>query len=135
MFRKAADKMRAHPITSTALVGGGSILGLVGALKSLSKPEQEEVIDAALIAQEDEGTDVLGLSSASLLSAAVVLGMMDEDADILNRVTTTPEMGGVEMDGDRYVDPMGLTGRRNAVRLGHQRIEAPAPANVIIRRR
>ena len=51
MFRKAADKMRAHPITSTALVGGGSILGLVGVLKSLSKPEQEAVIDAAIMAE------------------------------------------------------------------------------------
>jgi len=40
MLRRAADKMRAHPITPTALVGGASILGLVGVFKSLSYPVQ-----------------------------------------------------------------------------------------------
>ena len=84
MSRKAADKMRAHPITSTALVGGGSILGLVGVLKSLSKPEQEAVIDAAIMAEQEESdVTAYGLSRASFLSSAVVMGMMDEDDEIL----------------------------------------------------
>ena len=114
MSRKAADKMRAHPITSTALVGGGSILGLVGVLKSLSKPEQEAVIDAAIMAeQEEDDATAYGLSSASLLSAAVVMGMMDEDDEILGRAMNTSDS------------------RSSATK----RIQAPAPDNVIIRRR
>ena len=90
MIRKAADKMRAHPITSTALVGGGSILGLVGVLKSLSKPEQEAVIDAAVAAEQDEGdATAYGLSSGRLLSTAVVLGMMDKNKDVLEHADRT----------------------------------------------
>ena len=114
MFRKAADKMRAHPITPTALVGGGSILGLVGVLKSLSKPEQGAVIDAAIMAEQEEGdATAYGLSSASLLSAAVVMGMMDEDDEILGRAMNTSD----------------------SKSLASKRIRAPAPNNVIIRRR
>ena len=90
MIRKAADKMRAHPITSTALVGGGSILGLVGVLKSLSKPQQEAVIDAAVPAEQDEGdATAYDLSSGRMLSTAVVLGMIDEDEDLLERAVRT----------------------------------------------
>ena len=102
----------------------------------MSKPEQEAVIDAAIMAEQEEGdATAYGLSSGSLLSAAVVLGMMDEDKDILSRVTTTPGMDGMQMEERMYVDPMGDRGRANAVASGRQRIEAPAPANVIIRRR
>ena len=81
MFRKAAQKMREYPITSATLVGGGTILGLAGILKGMSKSEQEAVIDAAVAAEEEEktGAGALGLSSGSLLGAAVILGMMDDE--------------------------------------------------------
>ena len=103
--------MRAHPITSTALVGGGSTLGLVGVLKSLSKPEQEAVIDAAIMAEQKEGgATAYGLSSASLLSAAVVMGMMNEDDEILGRAMNTSD----------------------SKSSASKRIQAPAPDNVII---
>ena len=90
MFRKASDKMRAYPITSTALVSGGSILGLLGVLKSLSKPEQEAVIDTAGAAEQGEGdATAYGLSSGSLHSTTVVHGMMDKDKDLLERAART----------------------------------------------
>ena len=82
MIGKAGDLMRKYPITSTTLGGGGSILGLIWALKSLSKPEQDAVLDAA--AAEEEGSDATayGLSSGSLLGAAAILAVMDQDEDL-----------------------------------------------------
>ena len=84
--------MPAHPITATALVGGGSIPGLVGVLQSLIKPEQEAVIDAAIMAEQEESdATAYGLSRASSLSSAVVMGMMDEDDEILGRSARTSD--------------------------------------------
>ena len=62
--------MRKYPITSGTLVGGGSILGLVGVLKSLSKPEQEAVVDAAA---EASGvvTAVTGLGGTGLMASGL----------------------------------------------------------------
>ena len=88
MFRKAVDKMRANSITSKALVGGGSILGLVGVFKSPSKPEQEAVIDIAVATEQgDSETTAYDLSSGSLVSAIFVLGIIDED--VLEREVRT----------------------------------------------
>ena len=106
--------MPAHPITATALVGGGSIPGLVGVLQSLIKPEQEAVIDAAIMAEQEESdATAYGLSRASSLSSAVVMGMMDEDDEILGRAVRTSD------------------NKSSA----SKRIQAPVPDNVIIRRR
>ena len=106
--------MPAHPITATALVGGGSFPGLVGVLQSLIKPEQEAVIDAAIMAEQEEGdATAYGLSSGSLLIAAVVMGMMDEDEGILARV-------------------MSILDSKS---LACKRMQAPTLDNVIIRRR
>lgn len=90
--------MKAHPVTTT-LVGGGSILGILGTLKALSKPEQDAVVDAA-IAAEQEGGDgtVLGVSSASLLAAAALTGMFEEDEDLLTTVATRPDVDVVTDD-------------------------------------
>ena len=126
--------MRKYPITSGTLVGGGSILGFVGVLKSLSKPEQEAVVDAAIAAEEESsGADAYGLSSGSLLGAAVILGMMDEDEDLLDRVTTTPGMDGMQMHDHLYVEPMGSR-RLDAVEVGRHRLKAPLPKGMLKRR-
>ena len=80
----------------------------------MSKPEQEAVINAAIMAEQEEGdATAYGLSSASLLSAAVVMGMMDEDDEILGRAERTSD------------------NKSSA----SKRIQAPAPENAIIRRR
>ena len=80
----------------------------------MSKPKQEAVIDAAIMAeQEEDDATAYGLSSASLLSAAVVMGMMDEDDEILGRAVRTSDNKST----------------------ASKRIQAPAPDNAIIRRR
>ena len=79
-FRKAGDYARQHPVVS-GLVVGGSVLGTVGILKGLTKDEQQEVVGAAIQAEQDGGGEVLGLSSGSLLGAAVVMGILDEFQD------------------------------------------------------
>ena len=48
---------------------------------------QDAVIDAAIAAEQtDSGATAFDFSRGSLFSAAVVLGMMDEDDEILDRV-------------------------------------------------
>jgi len=64
--------MRKYPITSGTLVGGGSILGLVGVLKSLSKPEQEAVVEAAAEAEASGVvTAVTGLGGTGLMAGGL----------------------------------------------------------------
>ena len=64
--------MRKYPITSGTLVGGGSILGLVGVLKSLSKPEQEAVVEAAAEAEASGVvTAVTGLGGTGLMASGL----------------------------------------------------------------
>ena len=134
MIRKAGELIKAHPMT-TALVGGGSILGIAGTLKALSKPEQDAVVDAAIAAEQDKGDGtVLGVSSASLLAAAALVGMTDGDEDLLTRVSTRPGMSGETDDIYRYTDPMGDR-RYDAIEKGQHRIHAPLPRNVMLIRR
>ena len=144
-FRKAGqglnrmtDYLYNHP-GKAALVGGGSILGTIGILRSLSKPEQEAVLDAAIAAEQEGGGEVAGLSGGSLIGAAVILGMMDEDnEDLLNKVvTTTPGKEGLysgTLSEAEYVDPMGSR-RYEAMDRGIQRIKGPVPQHMIKGRR
>lgn len=132
-IRKAGQYLKEHPV-QTALIGGGSILGSLGLLRSLTKPEMDYVIGEA-IAQEQDGTkDALGLGSTGLLSAALILGLSEEDEDLLKRVTTTPGRNEVEQYGVVYSDPMGDR-RYQAVDTGRQRVQAPLPKHVIRGRR
>ena len=74
----------------------------------------EAVIDAAIAAEQtDSGATAFDFSRGSLFSAAVVLGMMDEDDEILGRAVRTSD------------------NKSSA----SKRIQAPVPDNVIIRRR
>ena len=143
-FRKAGeglsqitDYLYEHP-GKAALVGGGSILGTIGILQSLSKPEQDAVLDAAIAAEQEGGGEVAGISGGSLLDAAVILGMMDEDNEyLLSKVVTTPCRGGLysePLSKTRYVDPMGSR-RYEAVDRGIQRIRGPVPKHMIKGRR
>ena len=57
------------------------MLGTVGILQKLSQNEKDLVLDAALEAEREGGGEVLGMSSGTLLGAAVVLEMMENDED------------------------------------------------------
>ena len=82
MLRKAGQLIKANPIPS-ALVGTGSILGLLGALRSLSKPEQEVVLEAAAEAEASGvETAVTGLGGTGLMAAGAMLAMMEDDDDL-----------------------------------------------------
>ena len=73
MLRKAGQLIKANPIPS-ALVGTGSILGLLGALRSLSKPEQEVVLEAAAEAEAEASgvvTVVTGLGGTGLMAGGL----------------------------------------------------------------
>jgi len=70
-LRKAGQLIKANPIPS-ALVGTGSILGLLGALRSLSKPEQEVVPEAAAEAKASGVvTVVTGLGGTGLMAGGL----------------------------------------------------------------
>jgi hypothetical protein len=139
-FRKAGeglsqvtDYLYEHP-GKAALVSGGSILGTVGILQALDKPQQEAVVDAAIAAEQDGGGEVAGISGSTLLGAAVVLSMMDEDDDLAKRiVTTTPGKEGQyseTLGTAEYVDPMGQR-RYDATERGIQRIKGPVPQHIV----
>lgn len=87
MFRKVGQRLndvggyiKEHRGIS-ALIGGGSILGTVGILQALSKPEQEVLLDAAVEAEQGGGGEVAGVSSTTLLAAAAIQSIMDDDTE------------------------------------------------------
>ena len=79
-LRKAGQYLNNHRLIA-GLAGAGGVLGTVGILQKLSQNEQHLVLDAALEAEREGGGKVLGMSSGTLLGAAVVLEMMENDED------------------------------------------------------
>ena len=63
------------------LAAAGGVLGAAGVLRKLNQDEQELVLDAAVEAESQGGGQVLGMSSGTLIGAAAVLAIMENDED------------------------------------------------------
>ena len=79
-IRKAGELIKANPIP-TALVGGGSILGIAGLLQALSPREREVLIQDAIVAEESGEAGALGVGSGAMISAAALAYMTMPGAD------------------------------------------------------
>ena len=80
VLNSAGDYVKEHP-RQAVLFGGGSILGTIGILKALTKPERDAVLDAAVVAEQENDDTKFGLSSTGLIAAGVILGMIEDDED------------------------------------------------------
>lgn len=85
-FRKAGQVIANNPVP-VALVGGGSALGIAGVLQSMSPQDQDAVIGEAIAQENEGGGEVLGMSSASLLAGAAILGVIGMEDDIGGAIT------------------------------------------------
>ena len=135
-LRKAGSIMRNNPVKS-ALIGGGSVLGLTGILQAVSEPERATLIDQAIRAEEEMGGgQVAGVSSAALLAAAGLLGVtgFDDELPLNYSVSTSRPEYTDAYDGTAYSDPMGTSRRIDARERGIHQIRGPVPKHVIVRR-
>ena len=97
------------------LAAAGGVLGAAGVLKKLNQDEQELVLDAAVEAESQGGGQVLGMSSATLIGAAAVLAIMENEEDE-DRATARGVNAADDMASDVRVNDIANKQRKPASR-------------------